>query len=195
MRNLLYYSEESLKPTSLAQFELSDVEHDMSGNFIEVASLPCGFDELCKSWRVVDKQLVFVGNPPGEFHTWNPQTQSWSVDVVLARKLLSVMIPKKRQAMEFSGFRFMGSKVQSDQQSQIRLQSLLAYSSVTDASLSWKLEDNTVVVLSGEDFVKINIALAEHLQMCHAKVQDWKQRIQLAEDEGYFLQLLCELRI
>lgn len=82
-------------------------------------------------------------------------------------------IKQARDAAEFGGFTWDGSRFDSDSESQSRIQgaaqlATLAQLASQTFSVDWTLQDNTVRTLSGADMIAAGTAMGQHIMAVHA---------------------------
>jgi len=64
-------------PTGLSSFEYEGEYIPASNEFLLVEYPAIPFEKIIESWRVVDQQLIDVGNRPSQYHVFNYTTKQW----------------------------------------------------------------------------------------------------------------------
>ena len=121
-----------------------------------------------------EEQAAAKAATPTYFAAWDNATMGW-VDL---RELERVREERweamklARDAFEFGGFNWGGSRFDSDPTSQGRIQGAalmasLALTSGEPFSVEWTLQSNEVRILSGEEMIRVGLALSAHVSTAH----------------------------
>lgn len=107
--------------------------------------------------------LKFVGKPPNLFSMYDLVVDAWITDLQAAKAFFGEAEKTKRNEVEFSPFTYNGMTFDGDLDAQRRLSVLVsAAKSAIAAGYSFTkdftLADNTVVQLTAEDFIGIEMA-------------------------------------
>lgn len=97
------------------------------------------------------------------------------------------LIKQQREAREYGGFDWDGSRFDSDPESQRRIQgavqlAVMASENGQTFEITWVLADNTTRVLTGDDMVAVGAALGAHVSAVFAQGVDLRQQIAVAAD-------------
>lgn len=141
------------------------------GKLVEVASL-CPPNETA----YFDGQLVHIGKPTTQHHEYDYQLRQWvdQRDLAFYKTEQWAKIKKDRDAVEFGSFIYNGMEFDGDLDAQRRLTSYISVSKTaiaqgTPFSADFILQDNTVVSLTAEDFVNIELAKVQSVAAAFAK--------------------------
>lgn len=91
----------------------------------------------------------------------------------------------QRDQAEYGGFDYAGGQYQSGMRSQLRILIEMAAAQAALASgapfqVSWRLADNTEAQLDAAAMVQLGLALAAHVESCHIKGDQLRERINAA---------------
>jgi hypothetical protein len=91
------------------------------------------------------------------------------------------LIKKARNDAEFGGFLWDGSRFDSDQISQQRIQGMVQIANLDSSmSMDWTLADNSVRTLNSEQGIALGLALAAHVNEQHVKARTLRVAIDSA---------------
>jgi hypothetical protein len=114
---------------------------------------------------------------------FNYVTKSW-VDPRPLSKLKAdqwELIKQARNDAEFGGFLWDGSRFDSDQISQQRIQGMVQIANLDSSmEMDWTLADNSVRTLNSEQGIALGLALAAHVNEQHAKARILRMAIDSA---------------
>lgn len=106
---------------------------------------------------------------------WNAEAEEWepAATLLALRGARWSQIKAQRDAVEFGGYTWDGSTLDSDRESQARIMgavqmAVLAAAAGQPFAIPWTLADNTVRTLSGADMIAVGLALGEHVATAHA---------------------------
>lgn len=107
--------------------------------------------------------LSIVSPPPGEFFEYDIQLGAWVLDIRKAREAFTASAKQQRDAAEFDPFTYNGMTFDGDVDAQRRLAGLVSAAKSAIAAgytftKDFTLADNTVVQLTAEDFIGIEMA-------------------------------------
>jgi hypothetical protein len=118
---------------------------------------------------------AFVTRPPrpSAAHDWSWANKGWTLDLGRAKTQRWDAIKAARDAAEFGGFTWDGSRFDSDAISQSRIQGAaqlaqLAVAQGQPFSIDWTLADNSTRTLDGMSMIAVGVAMGEHIGACHA---------------------------
>lgn len=120
-------------------------------------------DTLYKTARLVGADLLFLPQSPGPLYIWSDTEGSWVPDMSSAREISLARAKKARSLIEFGAFTYNGMVFDGDVNAQRRLSVLASAAKSTIAAghtftKEFILADDSVVQLTAEDFVGIEMA-------------------------------------
>jgi len=129
-------------------------------------------------WNFENSQWVTPLDKPGNNYYWDTSEKTWVLDLIAVKNNLLVQVMAERDAIEFGPFTYNGMVFDGDLNAQRRLSILVsaAKSSVAAGfsfTKDFTLADNSVVQLTAEDF--IGIEMAKLLQV-DAAFQEHRQK-------------------
>lgn len=141
-----------------------------------------------------DWQPPVVGwRPPApaddELHRWiwDAASQQWAAQPTLEalRRQRWAALRAQRDAVEFGGFGWDGSRFDSDAVAQARIMgavqmAVLAAADGQPFSIAWTLADNQVRVLDGGQMIGVGLALGAHVGAAHATGRTLRALLQAA---------------
>ncbi|MNV54734.1 hypothetical protein D3C71_1469430 [compost metagenome] len=140
---------------------------DVMGDYVDVAT----------------KQIKPKGPRPLPHHTFDYVSKTW-VDL---RTLDDLKYAKwegfktARDAAEFGGFIWDGSRFDSDAISQSRIQGAVQLAAMAPGfSLDWTLADNSIRTLNAADMAAVGAALGAHVAILHADARELRTQINAA---------------
>lgn len=160
-----------------------DVDTDAMGSSEYVSIDPA---DVCKLpfYMSESGEIVPVGACPLH-HTWSEAHLSWVVDMDAARQYFVKAAKATRSAKEFGPFVYNGMTFDGDVDAQRRLSVLVsAAKSAIAAGYSFTKEftlaDNTVVQLTAEDFIGIEMVKLWQVDVAFQEYREKKARIESA---------------
>jgi hypothetical protein len=132
--------------------------------------------------EVIGGRITEEFSPTSGF-VFNYVTKKW-VDPRSLSKLKAdrwELIKKARNDAEFGGFLWDGSRFDSDQISQQRIQGMVQIANLDSSmSMDWTLADNSVRTLNSEQGIALGLALAAHVNEQHVKARTLRVAIDSA---------------
>lgn len=121
-------------------------------------------------WRWLNEELVDTGQPitpPLPWLTWDNQSFQWAdnrdLDQYKAGKWAE--IKSARDAAEYGGFDWEGSRFDSDPLSQQRIAGAVQVAILNpDFTIQWILQDNTARTLNAQEMKEVGLALANWVE-------------------------------
>ncbi len=111
---------------------------------------------------------------PSPVHEWSPAARAWVDPRTLddLRAAAWARIKAERDRIEFGGFDWDGSRFDSDEISQSRIQGAvllaqLAIQAGQPFSIAWTLADNTRRTLSAQEVAAVGVAMGGHFRAAH----------------------------
>lgn len=119
--------------------------------------------EAFEAYKVVGGAVHDAGPRPSTHHFWKRASLSWEIDLSVAKAEKRVLAKKQRDATEFSPFTYNGMTFDGDLDAQRRISVLVSVAKTALAmgnnfTKDFTLVDNTVVQLTAEDFIGIEMA-------------------------------------
>ena len=119
----------------------------------------------------------------GEFQNGSILLDPSTLEKAKQRKWIA--LKSYRDALEFSGFEWDGSRFDSDPVSQSRIQggvqlAQIATQSGQPFSIDWTLQNNTVRVLNGIEMVQVGLALGTYVQLIHGIARNLRTQLEAA---------------
>lgn len=141
--------------------------------------------ELLSSYKVLDRELVFVGKAPGVLYKWSLQNRAWELDLTAAKLAKKQDAKTARDLQEFGPFTYSGMIFDGDLDAQRRLSALASAAKTSLAAgysftKDFTLADNSVVQLTAEDFVGIEMAKLWQVETAFAEYREKKAQIEAA---------------
>lgn len=133
---------------------------------------------------ISDGDFVPFPPKPSDRHVFDWTTKSWvdprSLEDLKAGKWLE--IKRSRDAAEYGGFTWDGSRFDSDPESQTKIIGAVQLASITGESfqIDWTLADNSVRTLNKQDMVGVGEALGSHVATQHVIGRQLRQQIENA---------------
>lgn len=120
---------------------------------------------------------------PAAFLTWDMSSEAWidarSLDEQKEAQWL--FIKSARDSGVAAGFIWDGSKFDSDQVSQARIQGAVSLAGLVPGfSIDWTLYDNTVRTLSAAEMIAVGVALGTHVQFQFDRARELRAAIAVA---------------
>lgn len=159
-------------PPDMIEHQLSTGESYIEGQF-EFPQEP---------WYVDGGQFKTAGKQPSSAYTFNWVTKQWEASIDKLKDAKWEEIKKARDAAQYGGFTWDGSRFDSDQVSQQRIAGSVQLANIVGSSFSvdWILADNTTRTLSASDMVAVGAALGAFVQAQFVKGQSLRNQIMAA---------------
>ncbi len=128
---------------------------------------------------------VLIPPRPSQAHRWDWSLKAWidprTLSDLRAEKWAD--IKAQRDAVEFGGFDWDGSRFDSDAISQGRITGAVQLAQIAGEgwSIDWTLADNSVRTLSHTDMSAVGITLGEHVGHVHDIARELRVRINAAK--------------
>lgn len=172
----------------IARFENSEDFLDApqkSNTFVVDGTLDIPDLEAFEAYKVVGGVVHDAGPRPSTHHFWKRASLSWEIDLSVAKAEKRALAKKQRDATEFSPFTYNGMTFDGDADAQRRI-SVLASAAKSAIAAShtftkeFTLADNSVVQLTAEDFVGIEMAKLWQVEAAFTEYRNKKAQIEAA---------------
>lgn len=124
----------------------------------------------------LDDELVEFGPRPSDHHVKDAVTRTWvlvgTTALAVAQNAKWAEIKAERDRREKAGFTYLGTMVDSDAESALRITGATSAAQAALAigapfSIAWTCQDNTVLSLDAAQMVGMLVALAQHADHLH----------------------------
>lgn len=150
---------------------------------------PPGFDPGLSELRIVEPVL------PDEHEVRFEVIAKAAADALpILRERKWAEIKLARDAAEFGGFEWDGSRFDSDRTSAQRIGLALQYAAMAKAaglpaSVDWTLADNATRTLDADDMLGVGTAMTNHIGAQHAKARELRTQIDTAQTEAEIINI------
>ena len=124
---------------------------------------------------------------PSPAHEWRPAARAWVDPRTLEDLRIETWarIKAERERIEFGGFAWDGSRFDSDEISQSRIQGTVMLAQLATAagsrfSITWTLADNVRRRMTAGDMIAVGVAMGEHIQSAHDRASTLRELINAA---------------
>lgn len=166
-------------PGDLASDNLSSQEYVLD------SPLPDADEVILESYKVIDGSIIAVGSRPSPAHFWRKATKAWELDISVARSRSCEALKVARNATEFGPFTYNGMTFDGDVDAQRRLAGLVSAAKSAIAAghsfaKDFTLADNSVVQLTAEDFIGIEMVKIWQVDAAFQEYRTKKAAIEVA---------------
>lgn len=137
--------------------------HQEPNTFVIDGTLDIPDLEAFEAYKVVGGAVHDAGPRPSTHHFWKLASLSWEIDLSVAKAGKRAAIKRQRDSIEFAPFTYNGMIFDGDVNAQRRLSGVVSAAKSAIAvgqtfTKEFTLADNSVVQLSAEDFIGIEMA-------------------------------------
>ena len=118
--------------------------------------------------RVSTDEIVAYPARPSEAHVFNYSTETWELDLDIAKSQKWDELKIDRDDQEFGAFTWNGWEFDADEDSQARINAAVQAAILDDTyTATWTLADNTKQALTATQLKEVGKALGNHIKAAH----------------------------